>query len=126
MSADGAMVPTGGSGNLKPWPKGKSGNSMGFSRVEAQKRKAVKKLALLHSEEAMETIIELMRSSEQDAVRLQAAIEVRNTAVGKPKSRDVTAEEMDELVDKRIRALAQEANEMKRRGALDVTPEAAK
>ncbi len=69
----------------------------------------------------MEIIIELMEHSEDDKVRLAAAIEVKNTAIGKPRVRDLTKEEIESEVDKRLRELAKQANEMRARGAL-VTP----
>ncbi len=121
MSADGSIA-TGNSGNLTPWPKGVSGNKSGLTREQSRKRRAVKRLALDACEEAMSTIIDLMRTSEHDVVRLQAAVEVRNSAIGKPKLRDLTREEVEAEVDKRLRELAKQANEMRARGALDVTP----
>lgn len=118
MSADG-VIATGGSGNLRPFKPGQSGNPSGLSKARAK----VEKYARQNCVEAMETIVELMRSAEDERTRLAAAIEVKHTAIGRPKARDLTAEEIDRLVDKRIAELARKAHEAMQQGALDVTPE---
>lgn len=105
-------------GQLTPWKPGQSGNPLGISKA----KRVVRDLAVKNCARSMEVIIELMETAEDERVRLAAAIEVKNTAIGKPRVRDLTKEEIEAEVDKRIRALAQQANEMRRAGALDVTP----
>lgn len=119
MSADGS---TGLSGpqrpvGLRPWQPGQSGNPGGLSRV----KRAVKDLAKANSVRAMQRIVDLI-DAEDEKVSLAAAIEVKNTAIGKPRVRDLTKEEIEREVDKRIAELSKQALDARRTGALDVTP----
>jgi hypothetical protein len=116
VSADGAAL-TGPQSGLKPWAPGQSGNPGGLSKVKRE----VKDLAKKNSVRAMQKIVDLI-DDDDSRVALAAAIEVKNTAIGKPRVRDLTKEEIEAEVDKRIRQLAEQANALRRQGALDVTP----
>ena len=100
---------------LKPWRKGQSGNPSGMSRVKRE----VRDLAKANSVRAMQKIVDLM-DAEDERVALAAAIEVKNTAIGKPRTRDLTREEIEREVDKRIADLTAKALEAKRGAAIDV------
>lgn len=108
----GKPLPTG----LRPWKPGQSGNPGGVSKIKRE----VKELARQSATAAMERIIELMHAGDE-RVALMAAIEVKNTAIGKPKVRDLTREEIEREVDKRISQLSAEALELRRAGAIEVT-----
>jgi hypothetical protein len=119
MSADGGTALRGPYGGvLKPFAPGQSGNPGGIGKA----KRAVKLLARENCQKAMQVIVDLM-DCETDAVRLAAAIEVKNTAIGKPRVRDLTREEIEREVDKRIAELARKAHEALQQGAIDVTPE---
>jgi len=66
--------------NLRPWPKGVSGNPGG----RPKKVHTVAELAEDHSDKAMQTLIKLM-GSDKDQVALAAAQAVLDRAIGKPK-----------------------------------------
>jgi hypothetical protein len=55
--------------NLKPWPKGKSGNPTGFSGIHGE----VRRLATQASPEAITALVEIMRTSKDDRCRIVAA-----------------------------------------------------
>ena len=62
------------------WKKGQSGNPGGRPREVAE----VKALARQHSEEAIRTIVELMRTAEHERTRLAAASELLDRGFGRP------------------------------------------
>lgn len=108
---------------MKSWKPGQSGNPSGLTSAEVRARRTIRKLACASTEDAMNTLSDLMKSSPSDMVRFLAAKEIKDTAGGKPKVRDLTAEEMDRLVDKRIGELLAKAVEAKRAGSIDVDVE---
>jgi hypothetical protein len=76
-----------GSVRGRPFRKGQSGNPGGRPRSYAEFRAA----AISHSEEALATLVGLMRSAENDTVRLAACREILDRAFGKaPISADLT------------------------------------
>ena len=62
------------------WKKGQSGNPGGRPKEVAE----VKALARQHSEEAIRTIVELMRTAEHERTRLAAASELLDRGYGRP------------------------------------------
>lgn len=102
---------------LVRWKPGQSGNPGGISRVKRE----VRELAKANSVRAMQKIVDLI-DAEDERVALAAAIEVKNTAIGKPRVRDLTREEIEREVDKRISELTAKALEARRAGSVDVEP----
>jgi hypothetical protein len=64
----------------KPWQPGQSGNPNGRSKVAAE----VRALARQHCPEAIDTLVRLMRESDDERVRLSAAESLLDRGVGKP------------------------------------------
>lgn len=85
------------SGNLKPWPKGVSGNPGGRPKGIAAKARE-------HTERALEVLTEGMES-EDEKVRLTAAKEILDRGWGKPltMTADVT-KKLDDFTDDDIDA----------------------
>lgn len=74
-----------GAGRVNPrlWRKGQSGNPGGRRRVDP----AVRKLAIGHSIEAIETMVEVMRNRKAGpSVRLAAAVAILDRGHGRPPS----------------------------------------
>lgn len=74
------MNPAGNTATLKPWKPGQSGNPNG----RPKKAQAVVDKAQDNADKALTALIELI-DSDDDRVRLQAAMAVLDRAVGKPK-----------------------------------------
>jgi hypothetical protein len=55
--------------NLRPWPKGVSGNPTGSSRARA----TLQALARSHTKDAVNTLVHLMKSAPRPADRIEAA-----------------------------------------------------
>src|SRR5262245_12383711 len=66
--------------NLKPWQPGCSGNPGGRPQASLE----VRGLAREHTAEALHTIVEIMRHSRSDAVRLAAAEAILDRGWGRP------------------------------------------
>jgi hypothetical protein len=74
------------------WPKGRSGNPAtqfkpgvsGNPSGRANAFEQVRALARQHSPEAFKTLVELMRLTEEPAVRLRAAEQILDRAFGRP------------------------------------------
>jgi hypothetical protein len=99
--------------------KGKSGGARKFagrktnSVPAAEDRRALAVAAAAYTMEALDTMVELMRSAESESVRLMAADRILDRAIGKaPMTVDVTALRHDEIVYKTpqdiVRALIEE------------------
>jgi hypothetical protein len=66
--------------NLKPWPPGCSGNAGGRPKASLE----VRALAREHTAEALNTIVEIMRSARSDSVKLAAAEAILDRGWGRP------------------------------------------
>lgn len=82
-------------------------------------KREVRELAKANSVRAMQKIVDLI-DAEDERIALAASIEVKNTAIGKPRVRDLTSEEIEREVDKRIAELTAKALEARRGIAIDV------
>jgi hypothetical protein len=77
----GAIVPKHGSGYLKPFEKGKSGNPLGTATSEYHE---ARKICAQHSVEAVTRQLQLMRSDDE-RVAFMATEAILNRGIGKPR-----------------------------------------
>ena len=92
--------------NLKPWPKGVSGNPTGARK----KNKQIEEIAQESAEAALKKLVSLMKSKDQN-VALKAAQAVLDRGVGKPKqtiANEVTRKrDVTDIDDAELAAIAQ-------------------
>jgi hypothetical protein len=67
----------------RPWPPGVSGNPEG-RRVERPDLREIRELARTYTEEALETLVRIMRRGRSETARLAAACAILDRAYGKP------------------------------------------
>ena len=77
------------SGNLKPFPKGVSGNPGGRTKQDLE----VEAFAHLHAKAAMQVLIDQMTQAASTADRINAASKVLERAFGKPREHQTIAYE---------------------------------
>jgi Family of unknown function (DUF5681) len=67
--------------NLRPWPKGVSGNPKG----RPPQLTAIQQLARTYTEEAIQALIEIMRKGKSDMACVAAAVAILDRGWGKPR-----------------------------------------
>jgi hypothetical protein len=79
-SAESSTLPATQRGPGRPFPKGVSGNPGGRPKEIGH----VRDLARLHTQEALETLVDIMRTGKTDSARAAAASELLSRGWGKP------------------------------------------